>query len=75
MLRPGDLAFFEPDARTGDRIDRMGLYLDWGTDGNMIFLSSREEANGLTIGDDGGTPRLNGDGGYHTSALRGAKRL
>ncbi|MGW6458800.1 C40 family peptidase [Streptomyces sp. NPDC055078] len=74
LLQPGDLVFFKLDERTKQRIDHMGTYLGHDTDGNMIFLSSREEVNGPTIGDKGGASRLNGNG-YYASTLRSAKRL
>ncbi|URM91333.1 C40 family peptidase [Streptomyces sp. MRC013] len=74
VLQPGDLVFFELDARTKDRLDHVGMYVGNDTDGHKIFISSREEANGPTIGDKGGASRLDG-GGYYAKALRGAKRL
>ncbi|MFI1016346.1 NlpC/P60 family protein [Streptomyces sp. NPDC020965] len=74
VLQPGDLVFFKLDARTKERLDHMGTYLGHDTDGNMVFLSSREEVNGPTIGDKGGASRLNGEG-YYAKTLRSAKRL
>ncbi|MEU5400496.1 NlpC/P60 family protein [Streptomyces sp. NPDC005963] len=74
LLQPGDLVFFKLDARTKQRLDHMGIYLGHDTEGNMIFLSSREEVNGPTIGDKGGASRLNGNG-YYAKTLRSAKRL
>ncbi|MFD6227179.1 C40 family peptidase [Streptomyces sp. NPDC060232] len=74
VIQPGDLLFFKLDARTGDRIDHTGIYLGTDTDGHKIFISSREEANGPTIGDKGGTSRLDGNG-YYATTLRSAKRL
>jgi len=73
-LQPGDLVFFELDARTGATLDHSAIYLGLDTEGHPRFISSREEANGPTIGDLGGTSRLDGDG-YYAKALRGAKRL
>ncbi|GHF25025.1 hypothetical protein GCM10010218_02120 [Streptomyces mashuensis] len=73
-LQPGDLVFFEIDKRTGDRLDHVGIYLGLDTDGKPRFISSREEANGPTFGDKGGTARLDGNGFYATG-LRSAKRL
>ncbi|UGY91960.1 NlpC/P60 family protein [Streptomyces gobiensis] len=74
VLQPGDLTFFWLDARTGKRLDHAGIYLGHDTDGHKIFISSREEINGPTMGDKGGTARLDGNG-YYASALRSAKRL
>lgn len=74
VLQPGDLVFFKLDQRTGQRLDHAGIYLGVDTDGHRIFISSREEVNGPTIGDKGGTSRLDGNG-YYASALRSAKRL
>ncbi|ARZ67203.1 C40 family peptidase [Streptomyces sp. HU2014] len=73
-LQPGDLVFFDIDRRTGDRLDHVGIYLGLDTDGKPRFISSREEANGPTFGDKGGTARLDGNGFYATG-LRSAKRL
>lgn len=66
--------FFKLDARTGDRLDHTGMYLGNDTEGHKVFISSREEANGPTIGDKGGASRLDGNG-YYAAALRSAKRL
>ncbi|NUK38903.1 C40 family peptidase [Streptomyces lunaelactis] len=74
VLQPGDLVFFKLDTRTGQRLDHAGMYLGNDADGHKIFISSREEANGPTIGDKGGTSRLDGNG-YYASTLRSAKRL
>ncbi|MEV7416875.1 NlpC/P60 family protein [Streptomyces sp. NPDC089919] len=74
VLQPGDLLFFKLDQRTGQRLDHTGMYLGNDTEGHKIFISSREEANGPTIGDKGGTSRLDGNG-YYASTLRSAKRL
>ncbi|MEV5239792.1 NlpC/P60 family protein [Streptomyces cinnamoneus] len=73
-LQPGDLVFFKIDRRTGDRLDHVGIYLGLDTDGKPRFVSSREEANGPTFGDKGGTARLDGNG-FYAAGLRGAKRL
>ncbi|MER5687676.1 NlpC/P60 family protein [Streptomyces sp. NPDC002205] len=74
VLQPGDLVFFKLDQRTAQRLDHVGMYLGHDTDGHKIFVSSREEANGPTIGDKGGTSRLDGNG-YYATTLRSAKRL
>ncbi|MFF2652181.1 C40 family peptidase [Streptomyces sp. NPDC058045] len=73
-LQPGDLVFFKLDRRTGQRLDHVGMFMGHDTDGHMIFVSSREEVNGPTIGDKGGTSRLDGNG-YYAATLRSAKRL
>ncbi|PHQ53068.1 hypothetical protein BLA24_03850 [Streptomyces cinnamoneus] len=73
-LQPGDLVFFEIDKRTGERLDHVGIYLGLDTDGKPRFVSSREEANGPTFGDKGGTARLDGNG-FYAAGLRSAKRL
>ncbi|MFD8753509.1 C40 family peptidase [Kitasatospora sp. NPDC059577] len=73
-LQPGDLVFFEIDARTGARLDHTGIYLGLDTDGHPRYISSREEADGPTFGDKGGTARLD-DNGMYAKGLRSAKRL
>ncbi|MGW4892290.1 C40 family peptidase [Kitasatospora sp. NPDC004240] len=73
-LLPGDLVFFEIDARTGTRLDHVGIYLGLDTDGHPRYVSSREEADGPTFGDKGGTSRLD-DNGFYARGLRSAKRL
>lgn len=73
-LQPGDLVFFDIDRRTGDRLDHVGIYMGLDTDGKPRFISSREEANGPTFGDKGGTARLDGNG-FYAAGLRSAKRL
>ncbi|KOX26931.1 hypothetical protein ADL06_14970 [Streptomyces sp. NRRL F-6491] len=74
LTRPGDLVFFKLDARTGQRLDHVGMVLGHDTGGHLIFVSSREEVNGPTIGDIGGVSRLDGNG-YYAKTLRSAKRL
>ncbi|MFI2370610.1 NlpC/P60 family protein [Streptomyces sp. NPDC018833] len=74
QLQPGDLVFFKLDARTGQRLDHVGMVLGYDTQGHLIFISSREEVNGPTIGDVGGVSRLDGNG-YYAKTLRSAKRL
>ncbi|MEU6017513.1 NlpC/P60 family protein [Streptomyces sp. NPDC047515] len=74
VLQPGDLVFFKLDRRTKQRLDHVGMYMGHDTDGHKIFVSSREEVNGPTIGDKGGTSRLDGNG-YYAATLRSAKRL
>jgi cell wall-associated NlpC family hydrolase len=74
QLQPGDLVFFKLDARTKQRLDHVGMVLGYDTEGHLIFVSSREEVNGPTIGDVGGVSRLDGNG-YYAKTLRSAKRL
>ncbi|MEU7293085.1 NlpC/P60 family protein [Streptomyces exfoliatus] len=74
QLQPGDLVFFKLDVRTGQRLDHVGMVLGHDTEGHLIFVSSREEVNGPTIGDVGGVSRLDGNG-YYAKTLRSAKRL
>jgi cell wall-associated NlpC family hydrolase len=74
VIQPGDLVFFKLDARTKQRLDHVGIFLGHDADGHKIFISSREEVNGPTIGDKGGTSRLDGNG-YYAATLRSAKRL
>ncbi|MEU4653019.1 NlpC/P60 family protein [Streptomyces sp. NPDC023723] len=74
QLQPGDLVFFKLDTRTGERLDHVGMVLGYDTEGHLIFISSREEVNGPTIGDVGGVSRLDGNG-YYAKTLRSAKRL
>ncbi|MFB7514489.1 C40 family peptidase [Streptomyces sp. NPDC056144] len=73
-LQPGDLVFFKLDGRTAQRLDHVGMVLGYDTEGHLIFVSSREEVNGPTIGDIGGVSRLDGNG-YYAKSLRSAKRL
>ncbi|MCK1795552.1 C40 family peptidase [Streptomyces sp. XM4193] len=72
-LHPGDLVFFELK-RNGGRLDHAGLYLGRDTDGHQVFISSRSEADGPTVGDTGGASRLDGEG-YYAQAFRTARRL
>ncbi|MYU23367.1 NlpC/P60 family protein [Streptomyces sp. SID8352] len=74
QLQPGDLVFFKLDTRTAERLDHVGMVLGYDTEGHLIFVSSREEINGPTIGDVGGVSRLDGNG-YYAKTLRSAKRL
>ncbi|PNE40825.1 NlpC/P60 family protein [Streptomyces noursei] len=74
VLQPGDLVFFKMDRHTGERLDHVGLYLGPDTEGHKVFISSRKEVNGPTIGDTGGVSRLDGNG-FYAQLLRNAKRL
>ncbi|WP_406174530.1 NlpC/P60 family protein [Streptomyces sp. NBC_00996] len=74
MLQPGDLLFFKMDHRTADHIDHVALYLGLDTEGHKVFVSSRKEQNGPTIGDKGGVSRIDGNG-FYAGLFRSAKRL
>jgi cell wall-associated NlpC family hydrolase len=74
LLQPGDLVFFDIDRRDGSRIDHSGIYLGLDTDGHPRFISSREQADGPTFGDVGGTAVLDGDD-FYARLFRTAKRL
>ncbi len=74
VLQPGDLLFFKMDHRTGNHIDHVALYLGLDTDGHRVFLSSRKEQNGPTMGDTGGVSRIDGNG-FYAGLFRSAKRL
>jgi cell wall-associated NlpC family hydrolase len=74
VLQPGDLLFFKMDHRTGNHMDHSAIYLGPDTEGHKIFVSSRKEQNGPTIGDQGGTSRLDGNG-FYAGLFRSAKRL
>jgi hypothetical protein len=73
-LQPGDLVFFRTRKLPDGRIGHVGLYLGLDTDDHPRFISSRKTANGPTMGDKGGTSRLDGEG-YYARGLRGARRL
>ncbi|MFF4354008.1 NlpC/P60 family protein [Streptomyces sp. NPDC001530] len=73
-LQPGDLLFFKMDHRTADHIDHVALYLGLDTEGHKVFVSSRKEQNGPTIGDKGGVSRIDGNG-FYAELFRSAKRL
>jgi cell wall-associated NlpC family hydrolase len=73
-LQPGDLLFFKMDHRTGNHIDHVALYLGLDTNGHHVFISSRKEQNGPTIGDTGGVSRIDGNG-FYAQLFRSAKRL
>ncbi|MGW1892817.1 C40 family peptidase [Streptomyces sp. NPDC002004] len=74
VLQPGDLLFFKMDHHTGNHIDHAALYLGPDTDGHKMFISSRKEVNGPTMGDKGGTSRLDGNG-FYAQLFRSSKRL
>ena len=62
------------DRRTGKHIDHVALYLGVDIDGHRMFISSRKRLNGPTIGDEGGTSRIDGHG-FYARLFRSAKRL
>jgi NlpC/P60 family protein len=74
VLQPGDLLFFKMDHRTGNHMDHSAIYLGSDTEGHKVFVSSRKEQNGPTIGDKGGVSRLDGNG-FYAGLFRSAKRL
>lgn len=74
VLQPGDLLFFKMDHRTGNHMDHVALYLGLDTDGHRVFVSSRKEVNGPTMGDEGGASRIDGNG-FYAGLFRSAKRL
>jgi cell wall-associated NlpC family hydrolase len=74
QLQPGDLVFFRTRELAGGRIGHIGIYLGLDTADHPRFISSRKDANGPTMGDKGGTSRLDGDG-YYAQGLRAARRL
>lgn len=74
QLQPGDLVFFRTRELPGGRIGHVGIYLGLDTDDHPRFISSRKSAGGPTMGDKGGTSRLDGDG-YYAQGLRAARRL
>lgn len=74
VLQPGDLLFFKMDHRTGNHLDHVALYLGLDTNGHRVFVSSRKEVNGPTMGDQGGTSRVDGNG-FYAGLFRSAKRL
>jgi len=74
QLQPGDLVYFTTRELPGGRIGHVGIYLGLDTADHPRFISSRKNAGGPTMGDKGGTSRLDG-GGYYARGLRGARRL
>jgi hypothetical protein len=70
----GDLLFWNADPDDGPAVDHVGMFLGVDTGGNYRFVSSRKTPNGPTLGDTGGTSRLNGTGLYGTT-FRATRRL
>ena len=52
----------------------MGIYLGLDSGGQHRFISSREKANGPTMGDIGGTSLLD-DGRFYSRGWRAARRI
>jgi cell wall-associated NlpC family hydrolase len=73
-LQPGDLVFFDASVDDGAAIDHVGLYLGRDTAGHKRFISSRESADGPTMGDYNGASLLDGTGLYARS-FRSTRRL
>lgn len=73
-LQAGDLVFFELGRLGAGRMDHVGIYLGLDSDGKPRFLSSREGANGPTMGDVRGVSLLTGEGLY-PAGFRSAVRL
>jgi len=74
-LAPGDLVFFH--AKTEDhnpQVDHVGMYLGKDAAGHYRFISSRQTADGPTLGDVAGSSLLDGTGLYAKS-FRAARRL
>lgn len=72
-LRAGDLVFFDASSRDGAGIDHVGIYVGRDTFGHHRFISSRQMADGPTIGDVGGPSILDGSG-YWASSFRAIRR-
>jgi cell wall-associated NlpC family hydrolase len=71
-LQAGDLVFFQTEGDS--QIDHMGIYLGLDSGGQRRFISSREKANGPTMGDIGGTSLLD-DGRFYSRGWRAARRV
>ncbi len=74
MIRPGDLVFFDASDRDGDLIDHNGIFLGRDTGGSYRFISSRQKADGPSIGDVGGASILDGTG-YWAQTFRAIRRV
>jgi cell wall-associated NlpC family hydrolase len=74
QLQPGDLVFFDGDARGDRRIDCAGIYLGLDSGRRHRFIASRAAADGPTFGDFGGASVLDG-GGRFSRGFRAARRL
>ncbi|MEO7119265.1 MAG: NlpC/P60 family protein [Candidatus Limnocylindrales bacterium] len=72
-LQPGDLLFFDASDRDGTAIDHVGIYLGVDSAGHRRFISSRQSADGPTMGDMAGASIIDGTG-YWARAFRGVRR-
>jgi hypothetical protein len=73
QLRPGDLVFFDASTDDGTAIDHDGIYLGVDAHGDRRFISSRQGADGPTMGDEKGPSTVNGSG-YWATAFRAVRR-
>ena len=73
-LQAGDLVFFDASTTDGTQIDHTGIYLGSDSSGRARFISSRQTADGPTLGDVGGASILTGTG-YWATAFRAVRRL
>ncbi|WP_261386947.1 C40 family peptidase [Streptomyces sp. BK340] len=73
-LQPGDLVFFATRNFEPNLLNHCGMYIGPDNEGHPRFLSSRQQANGPTFGDLGGTAWLDGDG-FYARGFRAARRL
>lgn len=73
-LQQGDLVFFDASTDDGTSIDHVGMYLGVDEGGRRRFVSSRQSADGPTMGDLRGASVLDGTGLYARS-LRSTRRL
>jgi cell wall-associated NlpC family hydrolase len=73
QLRPGDLVFFDASSDDGTTIDHDGIYVGVDTNGDRRFISSRQGADGPTMGDEKGPSTVNGSG-YWALAFRAVRR-
>ena len=73
-LQAGDLVFFDASTTDGTQIDHAGIYLGSDSSGRARFISSRQTADGPTLGDVGGASILTGTG-YWATAFRAVRRL
>jgi cell wall-associated NlpC family hydrolase len=71
-LRPGDLLFFTTD--DAPDIDHSASYLGMDSDDRHRFVSSRDSADGPTMGDLNGPSVLDGDG-FFAQRFRSARRI
>ena len=70
----GDFVFFDADESDGTQIDHIGMYLGLDAGNHYRFISSRQGANGPTLGDFRGKSILDGTGLY-ARTFRAVRRL